>query len=134
MLPNSNRLQQPADRVDDFLRREGLAQGGAGAELLGVAEEVAVAEPPAARDRDDRQRRAGAVQFADRFDAFLRRHQDVADHQIGRGPGDGLETLFAVRRLHDGIAGARQYPGQRDAHQHLIVDQHNALRRHLASA
>ena len=62
----ADRLQQSADGVDDFVRGEGLTQGGAGAELLGVSEEVAVAELPSA-PRSPRWGSVGRVRCSSRM-------------------------------------------------------------------
>src|SRR5262249_50108255 len=91
--------------VDQLAQRGGterLPQRGDRAELPGELQIVQLRlQRAAARDRDDRDRGVDLLQLADGGDAFLVRHDDVGDDEIGAPLAEAVNAIAAVRdRTH----------------------------------
>ncbi len=101
---------------------ERLRDRARGAEVQRLREEARVPAAPASRHRDDRQPRELLPHLHDRFDAFLFRHEDVDDREIGGRVPLTAQTLDAVARQHDVMAVELQGGFEQRADVRLVVD------------
>src|SRR5262249_1753379 len=129
LLSGSPDAETFIDERQQLAVRERLAQRPRGAEHLGHAKvidiaQVAAAMRPgeAARHGDDRRLLRGPPQFPDRLEPFLVGHEDVGDHEI---EGLLLETPQAVvavdRELHV-MASHSQHRLDGSAHEIVVIN------------
>lgn len=109
---------------------ERLRDGARRPEVQGLREEAGVAAASAARHGDDRQSREFLPHLHDRLDAFLLRHEDVDDGEIGRRLPLTAQPFHAVARQDDLVAVELEGRFEERADVRLVVDHEDSRHGH----
>src|ERR1700730_3845635 len=114
--------QVPTDRGHELIDVEGLVNDAVGAEFLRDGEEIGLADPAAARHRDDLHPWPLAAHRHDGADAVLLGHENVGQHDRRRDPPEGVEPLEPVARRGDGDAIGLEHAYQRVKQRRIFFD------------
>src|SRR6266852_8947482 len=93
-----------------------------GAQLPGDLEEIGVADAPAAGNSDHLRIRPLAANLSDGLNAFLFRHDDVSDHQVGLLAAEQAHPALAVLSAHHVITQVLEKLDHGRPHDYVIVD------------
>jgi TfoX/Sxy family transcriptional regulator of competence genes len=127
--PSGSSFRSPAgenavDGRDQLVRPERLCQGCLRAESFGDVEIHQVLRA-AAGDRDDLHAGRALERLADRLDAFLVRHEDIGDDEIGLPIRQQRQALPPVFRLEQRMAARAEHAQDELAHRQIVIDHQN---------